>query len=180
MPGEEGLARAVAGGYFKLLAYKDEYEVARLFTDGEFKAQLARRFQPGGRLALHLAPPFLGTRSEPGGRPRKRAFGPWMLGAMGLLARLKGLRGTRLDPFGGTAERRLERQLIAEYEATLGELLGGLSAENHALARRIAALAQDVRGFGPVKMVAIEKTRRETAELLAQFRDPAPGKLAAE
>jgi indolepyruvate ferredoxin oxidoreductase len=170
-PNDDGLARTVAQGYFKLLAYKDEYEVARLFTDGRFEAELAERFQKRGRLTFHMAPPFLGARNGTRGHPGKRAFGPWMLGAMGLLARCKGLRGTPFDPFGRSAERRMERQLIAEYEATVGELLNGLSAENHALARRIAALAQEVRGFGPIKMAAVEKTRRETEELTRRFRE---------
>src|SRR5262249_3333861 len=115
-PGQTALTEAVARNYYKLLAYKDEYEVARLFSDGSFMDQVRAGFEGDYTLPFHMAPPLL-SRIDPGsGRPRKRSFGPVMLRLLGILARLKGLRGTPFDMFGYSAERREERRLIADYE----------------------------------------------------------------
>ena len=127
VPGQTKLAEAVARYYAKLLAYKDEYEVARLYTEAAFAAQLNGQFEGDFRLKFHLAPPLLASRDPKTGHLQKQEFGPWMLPVFRLLAKLKGLRGTAFDPFGYTAERKQERALIREYEGLVDELLGGLS-----------------------------------------------------
>jgi indolepyruvate ferredoxin oxidoreductase len=167
--GCEALAEAVARSHFSLLAYKDEYEVARLYTDGAFLEELRARIEGDFRIEIHLAPPLLARRDPATGRPRKRAYGPWLLPLLGVLARCKGLRGTVLDPFGYTRERRAERRLIVEYEQTLRVLRESLSPGNHALAVQIAALPQQIRGFGDVKQVSCERVKREEKALLDRF-----------
>ena len=178
--GQTGLADAVARAYFKLLAYKDEYEVARLYTDGEFIAGLRRQFGDGLKLAFHLAPPLVSPRDLDTGELKKREFGSWVMTAFKVLARLKGLRGTPFDIFGITAERRMERRLIGEYEAVVIELVDGLNADNHALAVEIAELPMRIRGFGHVK----ERNRRAAKDceeqLLTDFRGSGMKADAAE
>ncbi|MEK7245837.1 MAG: DUF6537 domain-containing protein, partial [Pseudomonadota bacterium] len=169
-PGCDGFAEAVAKAYYKLLAYKDEYEVARLYSDGRFARALAETFEGAPRLAVHLAPPVLGERDPATGAPVKRAFGPWMLMAMRLLAPLKVLRGSLFDPFGRTAERRSERRLIAAYETLIAELIERLAPETHALAVELASLPLKIRGFGHVKAQAIAQTKTNEAELLVRLR----------
>ncbi len=161
-----GFAEAVARYYYKLLAYKDEYEVARLYTDASFAAALERQFSGDYRIEFHLAPPWLGGNRNPGERPRKRRFGQWMLSVLRILARLRGLRGTLFDPFGYSADRRLERALIRAYEARMEELLGKLNAENQPLAVAIASIPEDIRGYGHVKRAHAEAAREKEAELL--------------
>jgi indolepyruvate ferredoxin oxidoreductase len=179
--GASGLAETVARYYFKLLAYKDEYEVARLYTDGAFLKAVRDQFEGDYTLKLHLAPPLFAKRDPATGELQKQEFGPWMLKAFGLLASLKGLRGTPFDPFGYTAERRQERQLIAEYEAVMAELLAGLNSDNHALAVAIAAIPEHIRGYGHVKEAHLAKARTEQDALLRAFRDPdAPRAMAAQ
>ncbi len=175
-----GLVEAVARNLFKLMAYKDEYEVARLYSNGEFRRQLAAEFE-GERLCLefHLAPPFLARTDPATGRPRKISFGPWMLTAFALLARLKFLRGTAFDPFGYAAERRTERRLVADYEATLTEALARLAPANHALAVGLAAIPDKIRGFGAVKMQHLQSAKAEEAALLEQLRAGSPPYLKA-
>ncbi|KKW91663.1 hypothetical protein YP76_14030 [Sphingobium chungbukense] len=182
-PGEEAIARTFARSYAKLLAYKDEYEVARLLTRPELHAEIARTFQDGAKISFNLAPPIF-TRPGVGGRPAKRAFGRWMLTAMRVLARMKRLRGTWLDPFGRTGERRDERALIAEYEALAERMLTTLAPGNHAAVARLLALADEVRGYGPVKAGAIERYRRDVAAAEAalsdvQDRDTGAGRRSA-
>jgi indolepyruvate ferredoxin oxidoreductase len=182
-PGKQGLTEAVARNLYKLMAYKDEYEVARLYTDGNFLKQVAKTF--GGkdlRFEFHLAPPLLARRDPVTGEPRKMSFGPWMMHAFRLLAKLKGLRGTPFDIFGYTHERRTERQLIRDYEALLDELAAKLNPDNHALAVGLASIPDRIRGFGHVKARNLEVARKEEAALLAEFRaGPKPElKLAAE
>ena len=180
-PGRTGLAETVAQYYFKLLAYKDEYEVARLFTDGTFEKAVRDQFEGGYTLKFHLAPPLFAKRDPETGELKKQQFGPWMLKAFGLLAGLKGLRGTVFDVFGYTAERRIERRLIADYEALLAELLAALNSDNHELAVAIAAIPEHIRGFGHVKDAHLEKAKAEEAALLRAFRDPnAPKAMAAQ
>ena len=169
-PGRDGFSEAVARSYYKLLAYKDEYEVARLYSDGRFARTLAETFEGKSRLSVHLAPPFLGERDPTTGAPVKRAFGPWMLTAMRLLAPLKFLRGTAFDPFGHTPERAAERRLIAEYETLVAELIDRLTPETHPLATELAALALKIRGFGHIKTQAIARAKTAEAALLARLR----------
>ena len=169
-PGRTTLAEAVARGYAKLLAYKDEYEVARLQTSAEFAAQLASTFDGDYRLAFHLAPPLLARPDPVTGRPRKRRVGAWAGVGFRILARLKWLRGTAFDPFGLSAERRSERRLIADYEVLVGELLAGLGPTRHALAVELAELPERIRGFGPVKAGQIAAAKRCEAELLVRWR----------
>jgi indolepyruvate ferredoxin oxidoreductase len=168
----------VARYYAKLLAYKDEYEVARLYTSGEFVKKIESMFEGDYKLNFHLAPPLLAKPDPVTGEPRKMAFGPWMMRAFALLARLKGLRDTRLDVFGRTPERRMERALIAEYEQTVRALLQGLKRDNHALAVEIASLPESIRGFGHVKAKSVEAARRKHAELMARY-GAAPVRAAA-
>ncbi len=174
-PGAAPLTEAVARALFKLMAYKDEYEVARLYTDGAFAAQVAATFEGEAlRYEFHLAPPLLARRDPATGVPRKMSFGPWVLGAFGVLAKLKGLRGTPFDPFGYTHERRTERRLVVEYEALVDEIIRGLTPENHAVAVGLAGLPQTVRGFGHVKARNLATAEVEKAALLVRFREPAP------
>jgi indolepyruvate ferredoxin oxidoreductase len=170
-PGRCGLAEAVARCLFKLMAYKDEYEVARLYTDGNFRKQVAAEL--GGdnlRFEFHLAPPLLAKPDPTTGEPRKISFGPWMMSAFGLLAKLKVLRGTPFDMFGYSQERRTERRLIEDYVALLDEVLGNLTPENHAVAVGLAAIPEKIRGFGPVKARHLRSAKAEEAALLEQFR----------
>ncbi len=178
-PGRSGLADAVARAYFKLLTYKDEYEVARLHADPAFKDRLARQFSGDYTVRYHLAPPFL-NRSGSDGLPRKRDYGPWMETLFSALAKMKGLRRGPLDPFGRTEERRAERQLITEYERLVGDLLSGLTHDNHALAVEIAELPLAIRGFGHVKDKAVAGYRQRLDELAVQYRAPSAKADAAE
>ena len=168
--GFSGLAEAVARNLFTLMAYKDEYEVARLYTDGAFIKKLQRQFEGDFTVDYHLAPPLLARRDPTTGEPKKRAFGPWMRHVFKLLTRLRPLRGTALDIFGYTRERRMERRLIADYEALLGELSASLSPDNHALAVEIASLPAKIRGFGHIKARNVESAKACEAELVALLR----------
>ncbi len=168
--GMRGLAEAVARGHFKLLAYKDEYEVARLHCAPEFRRKLEAAFEGDWSLEFHLAPPLFARRDPATGAPRKSRYGPWMMRVFAMLARCKGLRGTAFDPFGYTRERRRERALIDHYERTVAALLDGLDHSNHALAIEIASLPERIRGFGHVKAKSIEEAQHREAELLERFR----------
>ena len=170
-PGSTALTEAVARYFFKLMAYKDEYEVARLYTSGDFLKRVAQQFEGDYQVRFHLAPPLFAKRDEQG-RLQKKEYGPWMFKAFGLLARLKGLRGSRFDIFGHTAERRGERQLIADYERTLQELLGSLDAGRLALAVEIASIPEHIRGYGHVKEAHLHDARAREAALLATWRNP--------
>jgi len=182
VPGKSGLADAVARYLFKLMAYKDEYEVARLYADPAFAKQVDSEL--GGerlRFHLHLAPPLLARKDEATGEPRKMTFGPWIFPLLRLLARFKFLRGTALDPFGYSVERKTERALIADYEALLDELLAKLNTENHHIAVGLAAIPEKIRGFGHVKLRHLKAAKADEAALLDQFRaGPAPLLKAAE
>ncbi len=168
--GSSKLAEAVARYYAKLMAYKDEYEVARLYAEGEFAKTIENMFEGDYKVVFHLAPPLLARPDARTGEPRKMRFGPWMMSAFKVLARLKGLRGGPLDPFGRTEERRAERALVREYEETVAQLLAGLTRDNHALALEIASLPEEIRGFGHIKMRSIVEARRKRAELLERWR----------
>ncbi|WP_298373758.1 indolepyruvate ferredoxin oxidoreductase family protein [Azospirillum sp.] len=173
IPGSTALTEAVARAHFKLLAYKDEYEVARLYTDSGFLESVQRQFEGDWKLTFHLAPPALGEVGEDGGEPKKKTFGPWMLPVLRLLAKGKRLRGTRFDPFGRTEERRQERQLIADYEAVMGEILHSLTRDTLALALEIAALPMEMRGYGPIKARNVAAAKAKETKLLDAFRNPA-------
>lgn len=175
---DQALRLAVAKGYHKLLSYKDEYEVARLHLDTLEKARAA--FEGDFKASFHLAPPLLsGTGSD--GRPKKRRFGPWMLKGFGLLAGLKGLRGTPLDPFGYSAERKMERALIAQYEADMADILPRATPDNRDLVLELALLPLSIRGFGPVKDANARAAAKRREELLAAIATPgAPLPMAAE
>jgi indolepyruvate ferredoxin oxidoreductase len=167
--GGESLTEAVARSLFKLMAYKDEYEVARLHMRTGFLDELKREFDGDFTVQYHLAPPLLPARLDARGRPRKRAFGQWIQTPLKLLARLKGLRGTPFDPFGYTAERRAERELIAWYEALIDTIISKLDAARLPDLVALAKAPMEIRGYGPVKDAAIEKTKAEVARLTAQL-----------
>ena len=174
----EPLRDSVARGYYKLLAYKDEYEVARLHLSTA--DQIGRIWEGAPQLSFHLAPPFM-SGTDALGRPKKREFGPWMLKAFRVLAAMKGLRGTPLDPFGRSPERRRERAMIREYEADMAEIFASVSDATMPLAIELAELPLTVRGYGPVKDEAADLAARRRDELLAQFRGGhAPIREAAE
>ncbi|HUJ98202.1 MAG TPA: DUF6537 domain-containing protein, partial [Stellaceae bacterium] len=180
-PGTSGFAEAVARNLFKRMAYKDEYEVARLYTDGSFRRALHRQFEGDFTLEFHLAPPLLAERDPVTGHLKKRRYGPGMLRAFGLLAKLKFVRGTPLDLFGRSEERRTERALITEYEALIDELVARLDRDNHALAVELAGIPDEIRGFGHVKLANLAAARAKQEKLLAAFRTPpAPHAIAAE
>jgi indolepyruvate ferredoxin oxidoreductase len=174
-----GLAEAVARYYFKLLAYKDEYEVARLYSGDEFRRQVEATFEGSYTLRFNLAPPLLSRVDPVTGRPQKREYGAWMMGGFRLLAKLKGLRGTALDIFGYGEDRKLERRLIAEYEARIAEILESLDPVTHAAAVELASLPEHIRGFGPVKAEHLKKIQSREQELLAQLRGGAASQAAA-
>jgi indolepyruvate ferredoxin oxidoreductase len=167
--GDTALAEAVARNYFKLLAYKDEFEVARLFVAPEFQESLAASFEGDYRLNFHMTLPW-SRGAKPGDEPKKIRFGPWLLPAMKALADLKFLRGTPFDPFGFSAERRQERQLIADYEATMDMLLGTPDHSRMDTAIGLASVPEIIRGYGPVKDRSVGEARAKHAALLAQFR----------
>jgi indolepyruvate ferredoxin oxidoreductase len=161
------------------MAYKDEYEVARLWAETPFLDELKAKFDGPVRFRFHLAPPLTAPRDPQTGELQKRAFGHWMRPAFALLAKLRFLRGTRLDPFGWTAERRIERQLVADYERLLDELAASLAPQNHALACALAAIPERIRGYGHVKERHLKEAEAEQARLLAQWRRGEAARAAA-
>jgi indolepyruvate ferredoxin oxidoreductase len=162
-PGRADLTEAVARNLFRLMAIKDEYEVARLFTDGSFERQLAGTFDGWGRIEFHMAPPLFGRRDRETGYLKKKAYGPGLVRVLRWLARLRRLRGSWLDPFGHTNERRMERRLLADYQATLAQIRERLSPENHHLAVALARFPEKIRGYGHVKAAAILSALPEAA-----------------
>jgi indolepyruvate ferredoxin oxidoreductase len=178
----DALPRAVAINYAKLLAYKDEYEVARLFTDGRFEKQLRDQFEGEFKFNFNLAPPILGGAKDALGRPKKRAFGTWMMPVFRTMAKFRFLRGTPLDIFGYSADRKIERDLIAGYEKDVDTVLGLLSPVTHDTAVEILSLPDRIRGYGPVKEKAIADAKARYAQLAADLVNPppAPRQIAAE
>jgi indolepyruvate ferredoxin oxidoreductase len=179
--GREGpLSRAVAVNLAKLMSYKDEYEVARLYGLPSFKAQLASAFDGIQGLRVNLAPPLFSRKDPDTGHLLKREFGPWIFSAMRVLAALRGLRGSTFDVFGKTAERRMERALIAEYESLVEELLGSLTVERQTLAEEVARVPEKIRGFGHVKERNVAAARAQWADLLLRWRTPAASSSDAD
>ncbi|NBC97273.1 MAG: indolepyruvate ferredoxin oxidoreductase family protein, partial [Deinococcus-Thermus bacterium] len=176
--GGDELAKTAARYLFKLMAYKDEYEVARLWAETPFLEELEAKFDGPVTFSFHLAPPLTAPRDARTGELRKRRYGPWMRHAFKLLAKLRVLRGTALDPFGWTHERRSERRLIAEYEALLDELTAALTSANHEVAVALAAIPERIRGYGHVKERHLAEAKAREAELLARFRGETPARAA--
>ncbi len=176
--GKTTLSESVARYLFKLMAYKDEYEVARLHTDTSFHDRIATQFEGDYKLNFHLAPPLL-AKTNAKGELQKQKFGPYMLTGFRLLARLKGLRGTALDVFGRSEERQTERALITEYRDAITQVLASLNAQNHALAVDIACLPDQIKGYGHVKARHLAAVRPKWAALMQQWRDPAAQRQAA-
>jgi indolepyruvate ferredoxin oxidoreductase len=175
--GKTGFSEAVARYLFKLMAYKDEYEVARLYTDGQFLKQLKAEFDGDLKLEFHLAPPLLGKKDAQG-HPAKTSFGPWMLKAFALLAQLKSLRGTPFDIFGYSAERKMERQLILDYNRLIEGVAQRLTPENYALGVELASIPEKIRGYGHVKHRHLTEAMLEQARLLHRFDAPEPKPFA--
>ena len=163
----EDLAIKAAKSLFKLMSYKDEYEVARLHRDKAFLASLTDRFEGDFKLVHHFAPPMLAGGKDARGRPLKRAFGPAIRPALSLLARLKGLRGTALDPFGYTAERKMERELIAWFEALMARCEREITPGNAHRWVEVLSAPMEIRGYGPVKEQAADKAKTKVLELLS-------------
>ncbi|WGL16760.1 indolepyruvate ferredoxin oxidoreductase family protein [Microbulbifer bruguierae] len=172
VPGSEALAETVAHNYAKLLAYKDEYEVARLYSDPRFVEALQENFSGDIELEFNLAPPLLSPFDKNTGRPRKLKFGGWMLNAFRLLAKLKFLRGSAVDVFGYTRERKMERALIGEYERLVDEVVGKLNTKNHAAAIELLSYPDLIRGYGPVKDENVNKANQVKLQSLERFYNP--------
>ena len=173
-PGPTALTEAVARYYFKLLAIKDEFEVARLYTETDFTSRVAAQFEGDYKLTFHLAPPVFNKPDPVTGEAKKSVYGPWMMRAFRVLAKLRRFRGTALDPFSKTAERRMERALIGEYETLVAELLAALAPHNHSLAVELAQIPEHIRGYGHVKDRHVVAAKKKEAELLAAFRAAKP------
>ncbi len=174
------LTDAVARQYARLLAVKDEYEVARLYTDGEFARTLASQFERFDGVHFHMAPPLFARRG-PDGKPRKIRIGKWLMPVLKLMAGARAVRGSWIDPFGHTEERRIERQLARDYEATIIELLGSLNNDNRDLAVTIALVPERIRGYGHVKLANVASERAREKGLLERWRaGPSPAAAARE
>ena len=172
VPGKSGLAEAVARYLYKLMAYKDEFEVARLHADPAFLAKLDAQFKHGYTVKYNLAPPTISKRDPITGELQKRQFGPWMLSAFRVLAKFKGIRGGALDIFAKTEERRHERQMIEDYIKQLDEIASKLNAANHAAAVELACVPDEIRGYGHVKERSIKTAKALEEKLLHAFRNP--------
>jgi indolepyruvate ferredoxin oxidoreductase len=179
-PGQTGLSEAVARYLFKLMAYKDEYEVARLYTDTSFIDRVKSTFAGDNlRFEFHLAPPMLAKRDPRTGEPKKKSYGPWMLSAFRVLSKFKFLRGTPFDPFGASTDRRTERKLVAEYQTMLETIIAELSTANHHTAVGLASIPEKIRGYGPVKERHLVAAKAEEAALREQFSNGAQPFLKA-
>src|SRR6185295_2494426 len=168
-PGSQELAEAVARNYFAVLAYKDEYEVARLHTAREFVDSIRRNFGSGARMSFNFSPPLFARTDPATGRPRKYEFGPWIAPVLRVLASLRRIRGTWLDPFRYSADRQLEREQLRRYEAALDRIEAELDESRFDVAVKLASLPHEVRGYGPVKRAAAERAVAVEAKLCEQF-----------
>ncbi len=172
-PGRKDLRRAVARHAFKLMAAKDEYEVARLYTDGSFAASLQEAFEGNVRLSFHLAAPFVSRRDPATGHLVKRTYGPWILPLFRILAAMRRLRGTLLDPFRLTRDRREDRRLVADYFELMNEVAAGLTLENHEAAVALASIPDAIRGFGHIRHQSLAQARKAESQALHKFREAA-------
>jgi len=173
-PGSTSLSVTVAKSFAKLMAYKDEYEVARLYTDPAFMEKLNTQFEGDFQLKFNLAPPLLSRKDPVTGHLRKTEFGGWTMAVFKVLAKLKGLRGTPLDIFGYSQERKLERQLITDYEQMIEGLLSELSPDNLEIAVELAQLPEQIRGYAHVKERNIVAVRKQQQALLEKYQNPPP------
>ena len=164
------LTHVVARNLFKLLSYKDEYEVGRLYTNGDFEKRIANQFDGDFKINFHLAPPIFGGKILPNGRHKKRQYGPWAFGLFKIFARMKGLRGTAFDIFGYSAEHKLERRMILDYENLIDDILATMHSGNYTQAVELANYPNSIRGFGPVKLAAANKAEAAKSDLLAKFK----------
>ena len=177
--GLSGLTRAVATYAYKLMAYKDEYEVARLQTAPEFKTKLEEAFEGSYKIKYHLSPPIFAKKDPHTGRPRKYEIGGWITPVFKLMAKMKALRGTAFDIFGYTDERKMERGLIKTYEKTIDSLILGLSHNNHKLAVEIASLPETIRGYGYIKEKSVDEATTNLNMLLAAYQEKPSTKASA-
>ncbi len=173
------LSETVARAYYKLLAIKDEYEVARLYTDGSFEADLKKTFEGDYKVKYHMAPPIFGAKKGPNGRPKKYQFGPWMKLALRVMRQFRFLRGTAFDVFGMTEERRSQRAMITAYEKLVSDVLASINADNYATAVTVLAKVMDVRGYGPVFDESLIKYNQELPALIDGYRNPEVNTKAA-
>jgi len=162
------------------MSYKDEYEVARLYSDPAFKQKLQEQFEGDYKLTFHLAPPLLSDSDAKTGHLIKKEYGPWMLNVFKFIAKFKNLRGGKFDIFGKTAERKMERALISEYMGVLEEVCQNLHADNLKLAIEIADLPREIRGFGHIKEEAVKEVKAKEALLMTKFKNGEVTPLAAE
>ena len=169
-PGATDLTAAVARYYFKLLAIKDEYEVARLYAETDFVQRVAAQFEGDYKLNFYLAPPTLSKATANDGEPKKKKYGPWMMPAFRLLAKMRRYRGTAIDIFGRTSERKRERALIGEYETLIAEILDRLTPQNYEIAVDLASIPEHIRGYGHVKERHLNDAKVREKALLAQLR----------
>jgi indolepyruvate ferredoxin oxidoreductase len=178
-PGKNDLTAAVARYFAKVMAYKDEYEVARLYTTGDFAKQVSETFEGDFTMKFNLAPPLISKKDPVTGHLKKQEFGSWTFGAFKQLAKLKHLRGGKLDVFGKTEERKMERQLIVDYKSCVEGLLGRLNNENYALAVEIAKIPEHIRGYGHVKEAHYAKAKARWDQLLAEWQKPSSNRAVA-
>jgi len=178
MAGKTCLSEATAKYLFKLMAYKDEYEVARLYTTGDFEKRIKETFDGDFKIKFNLAPPMF-SKKDSNGHLIKQEYGSWIFTAFKIMTKLKGLRGGTFDIFGKTEERKMERQLIVDYRHTLEELIGGLNAANYSLAIEIAKVPEHIRGYGHVKEEHFAKAKARKEDLLLQWRNPEPDRAVA-
>jgi indolepyruvate ferredoxin oxidoreductase len=171
-PGSQALQEFVARSYFSVLAYKDEYEVARLHTESGFVDSVKRNFGAGVRMSFHFSPPLFAGLDPATGRPKKYELGPWVLPILRVLAKLRWLRGKKLDPFRWSADRRLERELLARYEAALDRIGAELDDARFDLALSLARLPEQVRGYGPIKSAAATRAMAAERQLWQPWDTP--------
>lgn len=180
LDGAEALTRTAARNLHKLMAYKDEYEVARLFTDGRFEQELNQTFEQGYRLKFHMAPPLLAHQNKTTGEPEKQTLGPWIMGGMKHLTRLKGLRGTPLDLFGYSKDRRYDRTLLKDYLCILEKITANLTPDNHTKGIELASYPETIRGFGPVRQKNTDAAKVRKNQRLSEFLNETNCQKAAE
>jgi indolepyruvate ferredoxin oxidoreductase len=175
----DGLTEVVARYYFKLMAYKDEYEVGRLYANGVFQKKVDQLFEGNYKIRYHLAPPLFAKKDPETGFLKKKEFGSWVLVAFKILSRMKFLRGTAFDIFGWTEERKMERQLIDDYRSLVEEIVDSVTESNIDLAKKLLSLPEEIKGFGHVKEANVAQVTASWQELLDQYRSSRQERKAA-